>query len=291
MTGFGEAERNLDVGSLRVQIRTVNHRYLNIQIRSPEGLERVQGMIEGVLRERFARGHISVRISLDTMSQDESAGVPVDVDRARAYRDALRNLQNELGLEGSVDVGLLAGFRDVFQPPDPGTPDLDPKEVAALVGEAADQVLSMRREEGVRLAEDLTARLDAMEKGLAAIKRRAPERLLAERDRLREAVRGLLDGDAPVDEERIAREIAHLAERWDIHEECVRLRSHLAMFRDTLEAGSTEGVGKRFGFISQEILREVNTLGSKANDAAIVALVVTLKEEVERLREQLENVE
>lgn len=291
MTGFGEAERNLDVGRLRVQIRTVNHRYLNVQIRSPEGLERVQASLEKVLRKRFARGHVSLRISLDTRVQEDAARVPVNMDRARGYRDALRHLQEELGLDGSVEVGLLARFRDVFQPSDPGTPDLDPEVVAGLVGEAADQALAMRIQEGERLAADLTARLDAMEGELEAIEERAPQRLREERDRLRDAIDKLLEGAAPVDEERIAREIAHLAERWDIHEECVRLRSHLVMFRDTLEEGSPDGVGKRFGFISQEILREVNTVGSKASDSQIVSHVVALKEEVDRLREQLENVE
>jgi uncharacterized protein (TIGR00255 family) len=115
--------------------------------------------------------------------------------------------------------------------------------------------------------------------------------MVAERDRFRSAIQALLEGETRVDEERLAREVAHLAERWDIHEEIVRFRSHLAMFRDTLDRGETTGVGKRLGFIAQEFLREVNTMGSKANDAAIAARVIVLKEEIDRVREQLENVE
>jgi len=123
------------------------------------------------------------------------------------------------------------------------------------------------------------------------IARRAPERLVSERDRLRLAIQALLEGETRVDEERLAREVAYLAERWDIHEEIVRFRSHLEMFRDTLVRGDPGGVGKRLGFIAQEFLREANTMGSKANDAEIASRVIVLKEEIDRLREQLENVE
>jgi len=293
MTGFGEAEQDSDLGRVRVEMRTVNHRYLNVQIRVPNGMDRLQSILEARLRSRFSRGHLTLRVSLDSSVADGPDAVPVDVERARGYRNALRRLQEELGLGGSVDVGLIAAFREVFRAPDPddAAADLDPELVLELTDQAADQVLEMREAEGARLARDLSERLDAMEAELETIEQRAPERLVEHRDRLRESIRELLDGQAPVDEERIAREIAHLAERWDIHEEVVRFRSHLAMFRDTLESGSPDGVGKRFGFIAQEILREVNTMGSKANDAQVAAHVVNLKGEVERLREQLENVE
>lgn len=292
MTGYGEAERESDAGRLRAEIRTVNHRYLNLQLRTPEGFERDHAAVEAVLRSRFTRGHVTLRVTLERRGTE--AVVPVNVERARAYRDALLGLQEELGLGGTVDVGLVAGFRDVFQldgQEEEALPRVPQELLAELVADAADAVVAMREEEGGRLARDLTERLDAMERELEAIARRAPERLVAERDRLRERIGALLDDTISVDEERLAREVAHLAERWDIHEEIVRFRSHLAMFRDTLEEGSPDGVGKRFGFIAQEILRETNTMGSKANDAEIASRVVALKEEVERLREQLENVE
>ncbi len=293
MTGFGEAEQDSDLGRVRVEMRTVNHRYLNVQVRVPGGMDRLQNTLEAHVRSRFARGHLTLRVSLGPGSTDDPDAVPVDVERARGYRNALRRLQEELGVGGSVDVGLIAGFREVFREPEAeaGAEELDPELVLELTDQAADQVLEMREAEGARLAQDLSQRLDAMEVELEAIEVRAPERLVEHRDRLRETVRELLDGQAPVDEDRIAREIAHLAERWDIHEELVRFRSHLEMFRDTLEAGSPDGVGKRFGFIAQEVLREVNTMGSKANDAELAQHVVNLKGEVERLREQLENIE
>jgi uncharacterized protein (TIGR00255 family) len=296
MTGFGSSETDVPQGRLRVEIRTVNHRFLNLQVRTPSGFDRYQPEIESRLRGHFVRGHVSLTVSLDRSHAMEESSPPVlvDVDRARAYRDAFHGLQAELGLGGTVGVELLAGFRDLFQTPErdrTAAVDLDTEVLGNLVDQAAREVLQMRRSEGARMAADLSRGLDRMEEELEAVADRAPERLVRERDRLREAIRELLDGEGEVDEDRIAREVAHLAERWDIHEELVRFRSHLAMFRETLETGSPDGVGKRFGFIAQELLRETNTIGSKANDAGIAARVVTLKEEIERLREQLENVE
>jgi uncharacterized protein (TIGR00255 family) len=294
MTGFGASERELPEGRLRVEIRTVNHRFLNLNFRTPSSLERHQGEIERRIRARFRRGQVSVTVSLDrSQARGGAAPVVVDLARAEAYRDALCALQAELGLGGTVGVELLAGFRELFQAPDPDRsgPGVELGVLGEVVEEAADQALEMRRAEGARLGEDLAARLDALETELDAVQTRAPERLFRERDRLRAAVAELMEGAAPVDHERIAREVAHLAERWDIHEELVRFRSHLRMFRDTLASGGVEGVGKRFGFIAQELLREANTIGSKANDPEISARVVTIKEEIERLREQLENVE
>jgi uncharacterized protein (TIGR00255 family) len=148
----------------------------------------------------------------------------------------------------------------------------------------------MREEEGRRLHDDLEGRIQAIEAALAAVEQRAPERLVAERDRLRRAVQELATGVA-VDADRLAQEVAYLAERWDVNEELVRFRSHNELFRQLLEADSAEPVGKRLSFLVQEMHREANTIGSKANDAAIAHRVVAIKDEVERLREQVENVE
>ncbi|HET6762166.1 MAG TPA: DUF1732 domain-containing protein, partial [Longimicrobiaceae bacterium] len=148
----------------------------------------------------------------------------------------------------------------------------------------------MREDEGKRLQADLLGRLEAIDRALAAISEMAPARLVAERDRLRAAVQELAGG-VGVSEDRLAQEIAHLAERWDVNEELVRFRSHNELFRELLEADSAEPVGKRLSFLVQEMHREANTIGSKANHAGIAHQVVAIKEEVERLREQVENVE
>jgi uncharacterized protein (TIGR00255 family) len=296
MTGFGEAERPTPAGRLRAEVRTVNHRFLNFQVRTPTGLDRLQAGIERKLRESFTRGNISLTLSLDRDETGEEDAVPavvVDMERARAYRDAILQARDELELAGSVEIGHILAFRDLFRAPerDRTVPDVDAEEVDAVVEAAAAAVVAMRKAEGDRMGQDLLGRLRAMESEVEAIEAAAPGRMERERDRIRDAIDRLLPQGMDVDEERVAREIAHLAERWDIHEEVVRFRSHLAMFRDTVRDGSPEGVGKRLGFIVQEILREANTMGSKANDAGIARSVVALKEEIERLREQLENLE
>ncbi len=300
MTGFGHAEHALPQGAIRVEIRSVNHRFLNLQVRLPLGWEGMQSGVERVLRQALRRGHVAVTISRVRASDANESALgamvtPVDVDlpRARGYWQALQTLHESLGFADPPRLRDLLVFRDMIRVTD--TPeDLVPvssQEVEALVEEALGHVLDMRAREGERLAGDLFARVSTLDEGLQRIEEMAPARLLRERDRLRDAIQRLLGQDLMVDDERIAREVAHLAERWDIEEELVRYRSHLQMFRETLAAPGADGAGKRLGFLLQEILRETNTIGSKANDAAIQGEVVRLKEEVERLREQVENVE
>jgi len=159
-----------------------------------------------------------------------------------------------------------------------------------LTEAAAGEVVLLREAEGARLQRDLEEHLQAIEEALVRVEANAPERLVAERDRLRTAVAELIETHS-VDEDRLAREIAYLAEKWDINEEIVRFRSHVELFNEALQTEASEPVGKRLGFLVQEMNREANTIGSKANDAQIAHAAVSLKEEVERLREQLENVE
>jgi uncharacterized protein (TIGR00255 family) len=198
-------------------------------------------------------------------------------------------LKHALGIAGEVDLSLLSRFGDLIVPDDDASAGVEVDAVEAVTDEAARAAVEMRRLEGERLAEDLEGRLVAVETAMATIAERAPARLVAERNRMRRVVAELLEG-VSLDEERIAREIALLAERWDISEELVRLRSHLALFRDTI-AGPPDPVGKRLGFLIQEMNREANTIGSKANDAPIDHQVIAIKDEIERLREQVENIE
>ncbi len=294
MTGYGESERDLEPGQLRVEVRTVNNRYLNVQFRAPPGLERYQRRLERSLKDHFARGRVTVNVVLDRgRSAGEALPVRVNSARARSYVEGLRALQEELNLDGRIDIGVFSQYRGLFEEVDPEVEiqKLHEDVLLEVMTEAARNAVAAREEEGDFLRNDLSARLDVMQAEVESVELRAPERLIDERDRLREAVRGLLDGEVPIDEDRIAREIVHLAERWDIHEEVVRFQSHMEMFRSALQQGDSGGVGKRLGFIVQELLREANTIGSKANDAEISRRVVALKEEIERLREQVENIE
>ncbi|HYJ80201.1 MAG TPA: YicC/YloC family endoribonuclease [Longimicrobiaceae bacterium] len=292
MTGYGEAERATPAGTLQVEVRTVNHRHFNANLRVPSSLSRWEAEIREWLRGAFARGHVNCSVRLEP-----PAGVPrglrIDEDRAGAYVTLLRDYAARSGLPGEVDVRTLARFPDIFlrhEGAGEEAVEVPPEELRAAVDEAARRAVAMREDEGRRLHADLEGRLAAIEAALAEIERLAPGRLLAERDRLREAVRELAGGMA-VSEDRLAQEIAYLAERWDVNEELVRFRSHLELFRELLAADASEAVGKRLGFLVQEMHREANTTGSKANHAAIAHRVVAVKEEVERLREQVENVE
>lgn len=293
MTGFGEAERAVDGGRLRVEIKTVNHRFLNTSVRTPAGFDRVEHEIQQWIRPFLARGHATIAVLLERDESGPQDGeLPVlDLPRARHFAELLRSMRDALALDGGVDVGSVLRMGDVVRAPDARQrgPAVDVEVLRATVEAAAEAVVVMRSSEGARLREDMEGRLAALRRELDVVAGRAPERLVAERDRLRGQVAELA-GQDDVDEDRLAREIAYLAERWDINEELVRFRAHLDAFDDALGNGG-EPVGKRLAFLVQEMHREANTIGSKANDAVISHASVAMKEEIERLREQVENVE
>jgi uncharacterized protein (TIGR00255 family) len=291
MTGYGEAERDTPSGRLRLEVKTVNHRFFNTSIKTPAGLDKFEKPISDALKAQLPRGHVSAFLSLDRASATMDVGPAIDLEKARGYRAALDALRDELELPGEPDLAMLTRFGDIFRLPDVDrNADIDADTVIGLADEAAAACRAMREAEGLRLAADLTQRLDAITSHLSAVEARAPERLLEHRDRLREAVRELSE-QVEVDEERLAREIGYLAEKWDINEEIVRFRSHVELFRETLADDGSEPTGKRLGFLVQEMHREANTVGSKANDADLAQRSVAIKEEIERLREQIENVE
>jgi uncharacterized protein (TIGR00255 family) len=292
MTGFGEAERDTPAGRLRAEARTVNHRYFSLNLRVGRIVDRFEPQIRDWLRALLPRGHVNFSLRLETQDEagDEIA-LRVNEVRARQYLRLLRSLKEDLGLPGEVDLSLLSRFTDLIVDEtevEQQVPDI--ASVQAVTEAAARAVIAMREDEGLRLRVDLEERLSSIEATMARIAELAPARMVAERDRMRRVVAELLDG-VPLDEERIAREIAYIAERWDISEELVRLRSHIELFRETLADNSAEPVGKRLSFLTQEMNRETNTIGSKANDAAVEHQVIAIKDEVERLREQIENVE
>lgn len=287
MTGFGAAEGAVAGGRLRIEIRTVNHRYFNFAPRLPQDLSGLEGELRERLRREFERGHISVQVRWAETPQAESA-LTVDLERARAVAGRLRELQEALGLEGGVTLELVARQPDVLAVARPEPVEVAWTEVEPIAAAAAAECRVMRAREGAVLAGELRHRVDLLAAAMDRVAARAPERLVRERDRLRAAVAELLDGRS-ADETRIAQEIALTADRLDITEELVRLGAHLAAVRSALE--SDGAVGKQLGFLAQEMGREVNTIGSKANDAEISHEVIAMKGELERFREQLENLE
>ncbi len=287
MTGFGAAEGPTAAGRLRVEIRTVNHRFFNLAPRLPGELATIEGELRERLRREFDRGHIAVQIRR-VEDAERGPDIAVNLPRARMLTERLRELQTALGLAGSVDLDLVARQPEVLSWGGAQTAEPQWAEIEPIVARAADECRTMRRREGAALVAELRHRLDQLEASVAAIAARAPERIVRERDRLRASVAQLLDGRA-ADEQRVAQEIAILADRLDITEELVRFRAHVAAARDALAADRP--AGKQLGFLAQELGREVNTMGAKSSDAAITAEVIAMKGELEKFREQLENLE
>ncbi len=287
MTGFGAAEGPVAGGRLRVEIRSVNHRYFNLAPKLPADLSGLEGELRERLRREFDRGHLAVQARW-TEYPERAGGLAVDLERARLVASRLRELQSALGLAGEVTVEMVARQPEVLSTTSEAAAEVPWAEVEPVVARAAADCRAMRLREGDALAAELRHRLELLEVAAAVIAGRAPERLVRERDRLRGAVAELLDG-RPADEARLAQEIAFQADRLDITEELVRFRAHVAAVREAL-AGD-QPAGKRLGFLAQELGREVNTMGAKANDAEIAQQVIAMKGELEKFREQLENLE
>ena len=292
MTGYGAAESELADGRvLRAEVRTVNHRHLSTSVRLPRGWEELERGVVDTVRAGLSRGSVSLSVRCESLDRDDDGVPSLDLERAWRYVELMREAGLQLKLEGYLQVDVLARLPGVLRMEGPPAAEPDEEALRACVEGALSEVVAMREAEGGRLEVELRASLGRILAEVEAIEVAAPARLLKERDRLRERV-AMLAEDLEVDEERLAREIAYLAERWDIAEEIVRLRSHVALFEEGLLGGGTGGkVGKRLGFVVQEMYREANTVGSKANDAAISASAIAIKEELERIREQLENVE
>src|SRR5690349_17782048 len=287
MTGFGAAEGPVAGRRLRVEIRTVNHRYFNLSAKLPGELGALEAELRERLRRDFERGHITVQARW-AESGASDLGFAVDLERARLVASGLRELQAALGLGGDITLDLIARQPEVLTSTANGSVEIGWAEVEDIVGRAGQECRAMRAREGEALVQELRHRLDLLERSAERIALIAPERLIRERDRLRTAVSQLLDGRA-VAEDRLAQELAFLADKLDITEELVRLLAHLTASREAL-AGD-QPVGNRLGFLAQELGREVNTIGSKAADAEITQLVIGMKGELEKFREQLENLE
>ena len=295
MTGFGSASTTAAGVTLGLELRSVNSRHLKLHFRMPPGTERWEESLRETISAQVRRGHVDValRIGLSTQEGGSSPGEGFRLDEARvqAYVDGLRELKERWDLPGEVDIGLVGRCERLLVEATTDPLEAVPLEVVTTIADAAvTQLVEMRLREGERLALDLMNRVEALESGLTEVEALAPQRIERETDRLRRSIRELA-GDIEVDPDRLAREIAFIADKWDISEEVVRTRAHLEAFRELVDASEAEPVGKRLGFLGQELLREVNTIGSKANDATIGRIVVEMKNELESLREQNENVE
>lgn len=288
MTGFGRGESTGGGRAFTVEVQSVNHRFLEVRCRLPKRLGGLEPRIQQAIQQRFARGHFEA-VVLDKDLDSRSRTLKVDVPLAVQYVEALRTLQQTLGLPGEVTLEMLTGQRDLMAVEEsPESLEESWEAVRLALAGALDALAEMRRREGAALVAALEKHLDEVEATLAGIVQRAPDLTRAQRDRLRERVADLLDG-RQLDPGRLEQEVALLAERGDVAEECDRLRSHLGQFRTTLKQPGPQG--RRLDFLLQEMHREANTLGAKSADAALAHEVIGLKTSIERLREQVQNLE
>jgi uncharacterized protein (TIGR00255 family) len=287
MTGFGAGRGSVNGEEVDVEVRSVNHKYCEVKARLPRELGALEHDVVRAVKERVARGGVDVAVR---RTQSGSLVAPrVDVGLAESYARAFAEVQARLGLPGAVTLADVIAAEGVVR--------LDERPIdVEIVGEALRralaaalaQLVAMRAREGEALARDLAARLDELERLVARVAELAPRSVEQYRERLAERVAELSRG-VPVDPARLAQEVAVFADRTDVAEEVTRLRSHLAQVRALL--GLTEPAGRKLDFLVQEMHREANTIGSKSQNADIAGVVVALKAEIERMREQVQNVE
>ncbi|HWF62415.1 MAG TPA: YicC/YloC family endoribonuclease [Nitrospira sp.] len=288
MTGFGRRQESWSEGTVSVEVRSVNHRFLETSIRLPKSMSGLEEHFKKTIQQHCVRGRVDLTVLLQG-SRGSARAVQLDVELAKQYHQALRTLQRTLKLKGSIDIGLMAGFRDIIALSEQPTDDPKFAKVVEKLGLlAVSDMTKMREKEGALLAQDIMARLDQMRECSSAVSSRAPHLAQEMFDRMKQRVEKLLADSIP-DFPRLNQELALYADRCDITEELVRLDTHMVQFERAFQG--TEPVGKTLDFLLQEMGREVNTIGSKANDAAIRANVVRMKAELERMREQIQNVE
>jgi uncharacterized protein (TIGR00255 family) len=290
MTGYGEAQRMDEGVHYSVEIRTVNNRYLKPAIKVPDSVIFAEPIIEKLLRKKLSRG--SVAVTLRIRNQTETAAYDVNRSALGKYADTLAGVEMPGGVQPMIDLASLSMLPGVCQ-----MPELDESErirraavIGELTGQALDNVLHMRQREGQILRDDLVRLCNELEAQLAIVAARAPVVIEEYHERLALRVQALVDqGRIELDKEAVARETALYAERSDISEELVRLQGHLDHFSEICDAA--DPVGRKLDFLAQEMLREANTIGSKSNDITIARAVVELKTLIDRLKEQVQNVE
>lgn len=287
MTGYGRAQGTYKGRSLVVELRSVNHRYCDVALHLPKFLAPLEETIKKKVQGRFSRGHIDLSVSLNGASGGEKR-FQLDLELAKTHLQLLKKLKSELHLSGEIDLGLLVRSKDlisVVESAEDPSALLDPLE--KVLGKAMQALEKTRREEGRVLVRDLSKRLTAVTKVLAFVRSSEKEVITAFHRRLEAKATELAKG--LIDPTRLAQEVALFAERSDFSEEIARLGAHIEQFHKILL--KEEPVGRALDFLLQEMNREVNTIGSKANDAAISLQVVEMKSELEKLREQVQNIE
>lgn len=290
MTGYGRAESVLEGKKLIIEVKSLNHRNLEMSMRMPNHLNLLELEIRKKISEKISRGRLDITLRLNSDGNGESSGhLDINFPLVQNYYTLFRQIKANLGLQDDVTLGMLAGLKDVITVSETEL-DIDAawKTIKVVLDEALNTLIIMRAREGDLLHQDFLMRLRMVDDYLENLALRAPQVVVDYRNRLSERVRELTNG-LSFDEARLAQEVAFMAEKSDITEEIVRFKSHLQQLRELLQ--TEEAVGRKMDFILQEMHREVNTIGAKSNDVEIARGVIEIKTELAKMREQVQNVE
>ena len=290
MTGFGRSEYSDGKRNIICEIRSVNHRYSDITVKMPRRYSFAEDKIKQTVKEKLVRGKVDVSINVENVTESDVV-IKLNQLAAKQYFDNLTELKEQFGLTGDIDLNLMAGMPDVLK----AVPDVEDEEeitkaILVPVKEASANLEKMRAVEGQRLADDLISKGEMIKGILDKIEVRSPLVVKDYMEKLRVRITELLDGAAEIPEERILTEAAIFADKCAIDEEITRLNSHLVQLK-TILTGSESTVGKKLDFLVQEMNREANTIGSKANDLEITNNMLNIKAEIEKIREQVQNIE
>lgn len=289
MTGYGRGESLQGLYRVKIEIKAVNHRYNDISVKMPRHINYLEDNIKKMIKSKINRGKVDLYLNLEYV--DESAiEVKVDIPLAKSYKIALEGLIEELDIDDSIRLNNLLNIPEVIKTE---RKELDEDLVWECIREAVEIALEnmmfMREQEGKELKVDIIYKLENIESSLFHIKERAPFVVIEYKEKLKDRIKELVDNNISLDEEKINSEVAFFADKSSIDEEIVRLNSHIKQFYSILE--ESEPIGRKLDFLIQELNREINTIGSKANDVIISKFIVELKSELEKIREQIQNIE
>ena len=288
MTGYGRAQKILNGRDILVEIRSVNHRYYEYSSRVPRAFNYVDEKLKALLKQGISRGKVEVNVTINNI-EGRDTEIALNKGAAEGYVNALRSVSAELGLEDDLTLSKLIKLPDIFNIQK--TPDNEEQvwdDVSAVAGEALYKFVSMRETEGEKLRNDVLEKSDLILKMVGQVEALSPKTVENYRGKLYQKLSELLESK-DIDQQRILTEAAIFAEKIAVDEETVRLRSHVSQLRDMLD--SADPIGRKLDFIVQEMNREVNTIGSKAQDLSITKIVVDMKAEIEKIREQIQNIE
>lgn len=289
MTGYGRGDSIKDSYRIKVEIKAVNHRYNEISVRMPRHISYLEESLKKLVKEKVSRGKVDVYINLEYI-KESAIEVKVDIPLAKSYKKELENLIEELNLEDTVKLNNLLNISEIVKTE---RKELDEDLIWDCINEAMtialENMVLMREKEGVELKTDMISKLENIETSILSIVERSPSVVIEYKEKLKERIQDLLDNNISLDEDKISSEVAFFADKSSIDEEIVRLKSHIKQFYNIL--GESDPIGRKLDFLIQELNREINTIGSKANDVIISKYVVELKSELEKVREQIQNIE